>query len=110
MINYSSEPSNVSKINNGIDRILKKIVNGQFDKQIFQEKKIGMLDDYNGELTTNSFWIESIDTFILNNEPLERTQYIDDIIKSINTNDIVKLAKKIFKDDNYIKASLLEKD
>ena len=69
-----------------------------------------MLDDYNGELTTNSFWIESIDTFILNNEPLERTQYIDDIIKSINTNDIVKLAKKIFKDDNYIKASLLEKD
>ena len=110
MIFYSGEPSNVKKINLGIDKILNQITHGHFDKKTFEEKKMGMLDEYNGAILTNSFWLESIDKFLLNKEPLERIEYIDDIIKSINVNDVTRLAKKIFKNDKYIQASLLEKD
>ena len=81
---------------------------GEFDKNIFNEQKKSLLNDYEEQIKTNSFWINSIVKANKYNESIERIFYIDKVINQITFADIKKLAKKYFDDTYFETLQLLE--
>ena len=107
-LGYKADPKNIELINSKIEQILNNVKKGEFDKNIFNEQKKSLLNDYEEQIKTNSFWINSIVKANKYNESIERIFYIDKVINQITFTDIKKLAKKYFDDTYFETLQLLE--
>ena len=64
--------------------------------------------DYEEQIKTNYFWINSIVNANKYNESIERIFYLDKVINQITFTEIKKLAKKYFDDTYFETLQLLE--
>ena len=99
---FGSDPSNVDKISNKINEIFQNIKDKNFDEKIFKEQKISLINAFNENLRSNTFWQAIMEISDQNNQYIERSMNIDLIIKSITLRDVSQLAKK-FLDENYLR-------
>jgi len=99
---FGSDPSNVDKISNKINEIFQNIKDKNFDEKIFKEQKISLINEFNENLRSNTFWKAIMEISDQNNQYIERSMNIDLIVKSITPRDISQLAKK-FLDENYLR-------
>ncbi|MBD1155629.1 insulinase family protein [Pelagibacterales bacterium SAG-MED16] len=107
-LGYEADPKNIELINSKIEQILNKIKKGEFDKKIFNEQKKSLLNDYEEQIKSNYFWINSIVNANKYNESIERIFYLDKVINQITFTEIKKLAKKYFDDTYFETLQLLE--
>ena len=107
-LGYKADPKNIELINSKIEQILNNVKKGEFDKNIFNEQKKSLLNDYEEQIKTNSFWINSIVKANKYNESIERIFYINKVVNQITFTDIKKLAKKYFDDTYFETLQLLE--
>jgi len=106
---YGSDPNNIDKINNEIDKILKNVKQKNFDHKIFENQKLSLIKDYEESLNRNYFWINTIIRSERSNENIERVNFYKQIINQTTINDIAKLARKYF-DEKYFETVELIKE
>ena len=78
--------------------------NKQFDGQIYKDQKVALKKDFEANLRTNDFWLNSILKAAKYNQNIEKLTYLNSIVDSITLNEIAKLAKKLF-DDQYFESA-----
>ena len=100
---YGSDPENIEKINQEIDQILNDVKTKNFDHKIFENQKISLIKDFEENINSNYFWLQSIIKSEKNKENFERVTFYKQIINQITLNDISRLAKKYF-DEEYIES------
>ncbi|WP_440928708.1 M16 family metallopeptidase [Candidatus Pelagibacter sp.] len=106
---FGSDPPNVDKISEKINETFQKIKDKDFDEKVFKEQKISLMNEFEENLRSNTFWKAIMEISDQNNQYIERSMNIDLIINSITLRDISQIAKK-FLDDNYLKQIELIKE
>jgi len=108
IIMFDSDPANKDKIFKESEKVLDKLKAGDFPDHFLDEAKKAQLRKYESDKQSNRWWVSAISDYYHENEPLETAESLDKVIKSINKEDIKKLAINTF-DNKYIEASLMPK-
>ena len=83
--------------------LIESIKNKEFDSQIYKDQKVALKKDFEANLKTNDFWLNSILNAAKYNQNIEKLTYLNSIVDSITLNEIAKLAKQLF-DNQYFES------
>jgi len=108
IIMFDSDPNNKDKIFIESEKVIEKLKVGDFPNHYLDESIKAHLRKYELDKQSNRWWTSAISDYYHEKEPLETTETLDKVIKSITKEDIKKLAINTF-DNKYIEASLMPK-
>ena len=108
LINFDCSPNNKDKIFTEINKILEKIKKGDFPEHYLEDAIKSQVTNYMVNRESNRWLVDAISRYYEDNEPLQLINSIDVVVKSINKNDIKRIANETFK-DKFIQASLMPK-
>jgi len=109
VIVFESDPKKNNLIFIEIDKILKKIINGDFKKNYLKDAKLHRINKINESMQSNSFLAYAMTTYLYENQPITTINNLYEAVKSINNYEINKFSKKTFS-ENFIQATLLPKN
>ena len=87
---------------------MNRLKTGDFPSHYFDEALKAQLRKYELNKQSNRWLVAAISDYYSDNEPLDKINSLDQIIKSVTKDDITTFAKNTF-DNKFIEASLMPK-
>jgi len=108
IIFFDANPTNKDKIFTEMDKVMNRLKTGDFPNHYFDEALKAQLRKYELNKQSNRWLVAAISDYYSDNEPLDKINSLDQIIKSVTKDDITTFAKNTF-DNKFIEASLMPK-
>ena len=105
-IYFNSDPKNIQKIYEEIDKIILKVKNGKFEDNYIADAQKKLNNDLLDSKQKNSFWISTINLRYFSEENFKTIVNFEKTVNSVNKLDIVNYFNKNF-NENFLKASFL---
>ena len=105
-IYFNSDPKNIQKIYEEIDKIILNVKNGKFEDNFIADAKKKLNNDLLDNKQKNSFWLSTINVRYFNKENFKTIVNFEKTVNSVNKENIVNYFNKTF-NDNFLKASFL---
>jgi zinc protease len=105
-IYFNSDPKNIQKIYEEIDKIILKVKNGKFEDNYIADAQKKLNNDLLDSKQKNSFWLSTINLRYFSEENFKTIVDFEKTVNSVNKLDIVNYFNKTF-NENFLKASFL---